>query len=143
MKLPHRRQFLHLAAGVAALPAASSIVRAQTYPSRPITIVVGFAAGAATDTIGRIIAERMKSSLGQRVIVENVTGAGGTIAAGRVARAAPDGSTLSLDNNTSHVLLGEAPRNNLLEDDNFVMVEKAASDLNPFALVRAPPRAAR
>jgi tripartite-type tricarboxylate transporter receptor subunit TctC len=87
MKLP-RRNFLHLAASAAALPAVSSIAGAQTYPSRPITIVVGFAAGAATDTIGRIIAERMKTSLGQPVIVEDVTGAGGTIAAGRVARAA-------------------------------------------------------
>jgi tripartite-type tricarboxylate transporter receptor subunit TctC len=79
MRIP-RRRFLHLAAS-AALPAASSIAGAQTYPSRPITIVVGFAAGAATDTIGRIIAERMKTSLGQPVIVEDVTGAGGTIAA--------------------------------------------------------------
>ena len=88
MKLPHRRQFLHLVAGATALAAASITASAQTYPSRPITIVVGFAAGAATDTIGRIIAERMKTSLGQPVIVEDVTGAGGTIAAGRVARAA-------------------------------------------------------
>jgi tripartite-type tricarboxylate transporter receptor subunit TctC len=105
MRIP-RRRFLHLAAGAAALPAASSIAGAQTYPSRPITIVVGFAANAATDTIGRIIAERMKSSLGQPVIVEDVTGAGGTIAAGRVARAAPDGYTLSLGNNSSHVTAG-------------------------------------
>ena len=105
MRIP-RRQFLHLAAGAAAFPAASSIAGAQTYPSRPVTIVVGFAAGAATDTIGRIIAERMKSSLGQPVIVEDVTGAGGTIAAGRVARAAPDGYTLNLGNNTSHVMAG-------------------------------------
>jgi hypothetical protein len=88
MKLPHRRQFLHLAAGVAALPAASSVAGAQTYPSRPITIVVGLAAGGSTDVIARMMAERMKSSLGQPVIVENVTGAGGTIAGGRVARAA-------------------------------------------------------
>src|SRR6516225_3000316 len=89
VKLPHRRQFLHLAAGVAAFPAMSRTVWAQTYPSRPITIVVGFAAGGATDTIGRVIAERMKGSLGQPVIVENVTGAGGTIGIGRVARATP------------------------------------------------------
>src|SRR6516225_7281884 len=68
---------------------------AQTYPSRPITIVVGAAAGGATDVIARMMAERMKSSLGQPIIVEDVTGAGGTIAAGRVARAAPDGYTLS------------------------------------------------
>jgi len=87
MKLSHRRQFLHLAASAAALPAISSIARAQTYPSRPVTIVVPFAAGAATDTIARVMAERMKSSLGQPVIVEDVTGAGGSIAVGRVARA--------------------------------------------------------
>jgi tripartite-type tricarboxylate transporter receptor subunit TctC len=85
-----RRQFLHLAAGAAALPVSLSIARAQTYPSRSITIVVPVAAGGATDTIGRMMAERMKSSLGQHVIVENVTGAGGTIAVGRVARAAPE-----------------------------------------------------
>ena len=77
MKIP-RRRFLHLAAGAAALPAVSRIARAQTYPSRPITIVAGFAAGGATDTIGRVIAERMKGSLGQPVIVEDVTGAGET-----------------------------------------------------------------
>src|SRR5271163_3043959 len=99
MRFP-RRQFLHPAAGAAALPAISSIARAQTYPSRPITIVVPYAAGGATDTIGRVMAERMKSSLGQPVIVEDATGAGGTIAVGRVARAAPDGYTLSLGNNS-------------------------------------------
>jgi Tripartite tricarboxylate transporter family receptor len=90
-----RRQLLHLAAGAAALPVVSRIARAQTYPSRPITIVVPFAAGGSTDTIARVMAERMKSSLGQSVIVEDVTGAGGTIAVGRVARAAPDGYTLA------------------------------------------------
>jgi tripartite-type tricarboxylate transporter receptor subunit TctC len=79
---------------------------AQPYPSRPITIVVPFAAGGATDTIARVMAERMKSSLGQPVIVEDVTGAGGTIAVGRVARAAADGYTLSLGNNGSHVVTG-------------------------------------
>ena len=63
MKLPHRREFLHLAAGAAALPVASSIARAQTYPSRPITIVVGFAAGGATDTIGRLPS---RTQVGQR-----------------------------------------------------------------------------
>jgi len=96
-----RRQFLRLAAGAAALPAVSRVARAQAYPSRPITMIVGLAAGAATDTIGRRIADRMKSSLGQPVIVENVTGAGGTIAAGRVARAAPDGYTLGIGPNGS------------------------------------------
>jgi tripartite-type tricarboxylate transporter receptor subunit TctC len=97
-----------LAAGAAALPFASRIGRAQTYPSRPITIVVGFAAGGATDTIGRVIAERMKGLLGQPVIVEDVTGAGGTIAAGRVARATSDGYTLGLGTNSSYVMAGAA-----------------------------------
>jgi tripartite-type tricarboxylate transporter receptor subunit TctC len=89
MKLP-RRQFLHLAAGAAALPAVARIARAQTYPLRPITMVVPYSAGGPTDTIARIMAERMKGSLGQIILVENVTGAAGTIGVGRVARAAPD-----------------------------------------------------
>jgi tripartite-type tricarboxylate transporter receptor subunit TctC len=89
-----RRQSLHLAAGAAALPAVSRIARAQTYPTRPITIVVPFASGGGTDVVGRIIAERLRVSLGQPVIIENVTGANGSIGAGRVARAAPDGYTL-------------------------------------------------
>src|SRR5262249_4360585 len=106
MEVPHRRQFLHLAAGAAALPAAWSIARAQVYPSRPITIVVGLAPGGATDTIGRTMAERLKSSLGQPVIVENLIGAAGPIAVGRVSRAAPDGYTLSIGSNSSYVMAG-------------------------------------
>ena len=69
MKLP-RRQFLRLTAGTAALPLVSRIAGAQTYPSRPITIVVPVPPGGATDVIGRLLAERMKNSLGQPVIVE-------------------------------------------------------------------------
>src|SRR6516165_798013 len=103
MKLS-RRKFLHLTAGAAALPAVSRIARAQAYPSRPITIIVPFAVGGATDVIARLLAQRMRQSLGQPVIVENVTGAYGTIAIGRVARAAPDGYTLSLGNNGDHVV---------------------------------------
>jgi len=129
VKLPHRRQFLRLTAGVAAFPAMSRTVWAQTYPSRPITIVVGFAAGGATDTIGRVIAERMKGSLGQPVIVEDVTGAGGTIAAGRVARAAPDGYTLGLGTNSPYVMAGVTYA---LQYDLF-------NDFEPVALVSNGP----
>jgi tripartite-type tricarboxylate transporter receptor subunit TctC len=101
-----RRQFLRLAAGVAALPVVSRIASAQTYPSRPITIVVPFVPGGATDVIARMLAERMRASLGQPVIVENVSGANGTIGVGRVARAAPDGYTLSIGHWSTHVVNG-------------------------------------
>src|SRR3954454_13756639 len=102
MKLP-RRQFLHLAAGAAALPAVSRVASAQAYPERPITIIVPFVPGGATDVIGRILAERMRASLGQPIIIENVGGAGGSIGVGRVARAAPDGYTLDIGQWDTHV----------------------------------------
>ena len=101
-----RRRFLGLAAGAAALPAISRISWAQVYPSRPITIMVPFPAGGATDVIARNLAEQMKVSLGQPVIIVNVTGAGGTIATGRAVRAAPDGYTLSIGNRDTHVTNG-------------------------------------
>jgi hypothetical protein len=125
----HRRRILHLVVGAAALPAVSRIASAQTYPSRPITIVVGLAAGGSTDVIARMMAERMKSSLGQPVIVENVTGAGGTIAAGRVARAAPDGYTLSLGNVGSHVLPGAT----------YALQYDLLNDFEPVALLSTGP----
>ena len=105
MKLP-RRQFLHLAAGAAALPTMSRVAWGQTYPSRPITVVVGYAAGGPTDTIARIVTERMKLSLGQPIVVENVTGASGSIGTGRVARATPDGYTLSIGDVSTHAFNG-------------------------------------
>jgi len=79
---------------------------AETYPSRPITIVVPFPAGGPTDTLGRILAERMKRALDQSVIIENVTGAAGTLGTGRVARAAPDGYTVILGHWQTHVVNG-------------------------------------
>jgi tripartite-type tricarboxylate transporter receptor subunit TctC len=105
MKFP-RRQFLHLAASAVALPAVSRIARAQAYPSRPITIVVPFPAGGSTDVIGRILAEKMRASLGQTIIIENVGAAGGSIGVGRVARAAPDGYTLDIGQWDTHVANG-------------------------------------
>ena len=86
--------------------ASMSPAPAQVYPSRPITIVVPFAAGGPNDTFARILAERMRGSLGQPVIIENIGGAGGTIGVGRVARATGDGYTLSFGSLSSHVLNG-------------------------------------
>ena len=86
MKLP-RRQFLHLAAGAAALPAVSRIARAQTYPTRPITMTVPFAAGGPADTVGRIVAQQMRATLGQTIVVENVAGATGRLGVERALRA--------------------------------------------------------
>jgi Tripartite tricarboxylate transporter family receptor len=106
LKLPHRRQVVHLAAGAAALPAISRITWAQAYPARPMTKVVPYSAGGPTDTIARIMAERMRTSLGQIIIVENTTGAAGTIGVGRVARAAPDGYTISIGHWGTHVVNG-------------------------------------
>ena len=96
-----RRAFT-LAAAASAI-GGSSVVRAQSYPTRPITLDMPFAAGGPGDTLARILAEHMKGSLGQTVIVENVTGAAGSIGAGRVARAPPDGYSVLLGNWTTHV----------------------------------------
>lgn len=106
MKFRHRRQFLHLAVGAAALPAFSRIVQAQVYPTRPITLVVPFAAGGGADVVLRIVVERMRTFLGQTIIIENVGGASGTIGTGRVARATPDGYTLGAGNWGTHVANG-------------------------------------
>jgi tripartite-type tricarboxylate transporter receptor subunit TctC len=95
-----------LFAAFVALLAGISGIAAQTYPSRPITLVVAFAAGGSGDTIARILADHMRTDLGQTVIVENVGGAAGSIGVGRVARAAPDGYTISAGNWPTHVLNG-------------------------------------
>src|SRR5437016_164036 len=95
MKLP-RRNFLHLAAGAAALPALSRIARAQTYPMRPVRIIVGQAAGSGSDIAARLLGQRLSERLGQPFVVENRPGAGGNIATEAVVRALPDGYTLLL-----------------------------------------------
>ncbi len=94
MKLPHRRQFLHLAAGAAALPAISRVAWAQTYPTRPVRIIVGFPAGGATDILARITGQWLSERLVQQFIIENRAGAGGNIGTEAVVKAPPDGYTL-------------------------------------------------
>ena len=129
MKLP-RRSFLHLTAGAAAVPAMSHIAGAQTYPSRSITMVVPFAAGGPVDTLARIVAERMRTSLGQPVVIENVTGAGGSIGAGRVARAVPDGYTLIIGIWTTHVVNGAI----------YALQYDVLNDFEPIALLANNPQ---
>ena len=101
-----RRQFLSLAGAAFVTTAVPLIVSAQTYPSRPITLIVPSAAGGPSDTLTRILTERMRSSLGQPIIIENQGTAGGSIAVGRVARAAPDGYTISIGQFGNYVLNG-------------------------------------
>src|SRR3979409_2445291 len=95
MKLP-RRRFLHLAAGAAALPAVSRIAWAQTYPSRPVRIVVGFPPGGPTDFAARLIGQSLSERVGQQFVIENRPGAGSNIGTEAVVRAPPDGHTLLL-----------------------------------------------
>src|SRR6476646_9633416 len=95
MKLP-RRQFVHLAAGAAALPSVSRIAWAQTYPARPVRIIVGSAAGGGNDIIARLIGQWLSEHLGQPFVIENRPGAGSNIATQAVVNAAPDGYTLLL-----------------------------------------------
>jgi len=107
VELP-RRRLLSLAAGAVALPtvlriARAQVARAQVYPSRPVTIIVPVPPGGVADPIARILADHLTVTLGQPVVVENVSGAGGSIGVGRAARAAPDGYTVSIGNWLSHV----------------------------------------
>src|SRR5499425_3419298 len=95
LKLP-RRNFLHLAACAAALPAVSRIAQAQAYPTRPVRIIVPFPAGQATDTIARLMGQSLSERLGQPFVIENRTGAGGNIGTESVVRATPDGYMLLL-----------------------------------------------
>jgi tripartite-type tricarboxylate transporter receptor subunit TctC len=96
MKLPHRRQFLHLAAGAVALPVISRIARAQTYPTRPVRLVVGFPPGGAGDIAARLMGQWLSERFGQPFVVENRPGAGGNIATEVVVRAPADGYTFLL-----------------------------------------------
>jgi tripartite-type tricarboxylate transporter receptor subunit TctC len=118
-----------LIAALLALAAFGAAATAQTYPTRPITMNVPFAAGGPTDTIARVIAQRMSAVLGQSIIIENVTGADGTIGVGRVARAAPDGYLLSVGQWSTHVLNGAA----------YALPYDLLKDFEPVALMATNP----
>ena len=122
-----RRTCIMLAVGLAC---AAQPAGAQSYPSRPITMVVPFAAGAPVDMVGRLFAERMRMSLGQPIILENVSGAAGSLGVARAVRAAPDGYTISLGNISSHVLNGAI----------YPLQFDALKDFEPVALLASNPQ---
>jgi tripartite-type tricarboxylate transporter receptor subunit TctC len=128
MKLP-RRNFLHLAAGAAALPAVSRLAWAQAYPARPVRIVVGFAPGGPADLIARLVGQWLSERLGQQFIIENRPGAGSNIATEAVVRAPPDGYTLLLVTSTNAI------NTTLYEKLNFYFVR----DIVPVASVNRSP----
>jgi tripartite-type tricarboxylate transporter receptor subunit TctC len=105
MKLP-RRKFLQFASASVASPFAARLAWAQAWPTRPITIIVPFAAGGPSDVLARVLGERMRAVLGQTVVIENVTGAGGTVGVTRAVRSAPDGYTVSFGHLGTHVING-------------------------------------
>jgi tripartite-type tricarboxylate transporter receptor subunit TctC len=125
MRLP-RRRFLRLAAGGAVLPALSGMARAQAFPTRPVTMIVPFAAGGPADVFARIIAERMQRSLGQSVVIENVAGAAGSIGAGRVAHATADGYTL---------LIGPGLSTNVINPAIYKLDYDTVTDFAPIGLL--------
>jgi tripartite-type tricarboxylate transporter receptor subunit TctC len=115
---------------VAATLAMAASAKADDYPSRPITIVVPFAAGGPTDVVARIMAEGMRPSLGQNVLIENVTGAAGSIGVGKVARATPDGYTVSIGHWSTHVINGAI----------YNLPYDLVKDFEPVALLAANPQ---
>lgn len=117
--------FISLLSLLVSIPGAS----AQTYPSRPITMVVPFAAGGPVDVVARVLADPMRKSLGQTVVVDNTTGAGGSIGVGRVARAAPDGYTVSIGHWSTHVVNGAV----------YSLQYDLLKDLEPVAMIGANP----
>src|SRR5215468_5021739 len=131
MKLP-RRNFLHLAVGAAALPALARIARAQSYPTRPVRIIVGFAPAGGTDIEARLIGQWLSERLGQQFVIENRPGAGTNIATEAVVNAPPDGYTLLLAclPNASNATLYENLKFNFIRD--ITPVAGIARD--PFAI---------
>jgi tripartite-type tricarboxylate transporter receptor subunit TctC len=143
MKLP-RRQFLHLAAGAAALPAVSRFAWGQSYPMRPVRIIVGFGAGGVTDIVARIIAQWLSERLGQPFVVENRPGGGTNIATELVVRAAPDGYTLLLttSNNFVNATLFDKLSFNFIQDiEPVASINRtpAVMEVNPAVQAKTVP----
>src|SRR6516164_6419766 len=124
-----RRRFLYQVATAAVLPAVSRIAWAQAYPTRPITMIVPFAAGGSSDVVARLMAQRMGTALGQPISIENVPGADGTISVGRVARARPDGYTIEFGTVSTNVLTGAY----------YSLSYDLLGDLAPISAVAAAP----
>jgi tripartite-type tricarboxylate transporter receptor subunit TctC len=135
MKLP-RRKFLHLAAGAAALPAVSPVAKADTYPSRPVHIIVGYAAGGPTDITGRMAGQWLSQRLGQQFIIENRPGAGTNIATELVVRSSPDAYTLLVAGtaNTINATLYDKLNFNFIRD-----IAPVASILGTYSLMLVNP----
>jgi len=120
-----RRRFIQVVTSAVALPAVSSVVRAEGFPTRPITMIVPFGAAGPIDILARFIVERMRVSLGQPIVIDNITGASGSIGVGRAARAAPDGYTLVIGTWSTHVVNGAV----------FTLSYDVLDDFEPIALL--------
>src|ERR1700678_515541 len=123
------RRWLTAMAAILLGPGSIGMAAAQNYPVRPITMIVPFPAGGATDTLARYLAEQMRGILGQSVIVENVAGAAGSIGVGRAVRSPPDGYTISIGTSTTHMLTGGL----------YALPFTPVKDLAPFWLLGSEP----
>jgi len=144
MKLPRRRQFLHLAAGAAVLPAVSRMAKAETYPSRPVRIIVGFAPGGSTDIVARLIGQWLSERLGQLFVIENRPGAAGNVAAEAVVKSVADGYVLLMGgaNNAINTTLYDKLNFNFLRDITpvaSVIREPLIMEVNPSVPAKTVP----
>ena len=144
MKLHHRRKFLHLAAGTAALPLVSRTVSAQAYPSRPVHIVVGFPPGQAADISARLLGQWLSERLGQSVVIDNRPGAASTIATEQVVHAPPDGYTLLYvvaSNYINATLIANLPYNFIRDIEPVASVTRSSLvvEVNPSVPVKSIP----